>query len=58
MYTILLGMIGICMIYTAHLFRVDGPAWLGFLLIICGVIIDLCTQKHIEEELYDGRSIL
>lgn len=49
MYTIGLGMIGMILIYTAMLFRTDGPAWLGFLLVICGVIIDLVTQEPKKE---------
>lgn len=58
MWTIGLGLIGFILIMTGHAFQTSGPAWLGFLLVICGVIIDLTSQKPIKEDIYDGRSIL
>lgn len=48
MYTIILGMIGFALIYASHAFQTSGPAWLGFLLVICGVIIDLATEPKQE----------
>lgn len=50
MWTLILGMIGFVLIMTAHAFQTSGPAWLGFLLVICGVIIDLVYQPLEKDE--------